>query len=126
MNKLIPNVDCSLPQSLGYVLHLNTAEAWFGLIPILKARLSERERVQLAFIAFKSLKAENAETVAGFVVRHAGMPIAPLFNHMDEAAFWSDMASPGELEAYCLASFTKMPAGRQDAFLDYVSGRVSA
>jgi hypothetical protein len=45
---------------------------------------------------------------------------------MDEAAYWADIASPEELEAYCLATFQAMQRGRRAAFLDHVQGRQAA
>jgi hypothetical protein len=50
----------------------------------------------------------------------AGMPIAPLLSTMDEAAFWADLATPGERKAYALASFNRMSVTDQGAFLAYV------
>ncbi|MFN3824091.1 MAG: hypothetical protein ACK4RN_08945 [Pseudorhodobacter sp.] len=52
----------------------------------------------------------------------AGMPIAPLLSVMDEAAFWADLATPGERKAYCLASFNAMPPKDRASFLAYVQG----
>ncbi|MGR3562949.1 MAG: hypothetical protein ACU0FH_16760 [Heliomarina sp.] len=54
------------------------------------------------------------------------MPIAPLFNHIDEAGFWAMSAQPEEIEAYCLATFNAMPVARQRAFLEYAQGRQAA
>lgn len=116
----------SFAASVANTLFLNTTEAWFGLIPVIQGDLSEPERVKLAWVSLKSVDPDNAAKVVETFHQSAGMPIAPLINHMDEAAFWSDMASSEELEAYCLASFTKMPRGRQAAFLDYVQGRAAA
>jgi hypothetical protein len=45
---------------------------------------------------------------------------------MDDAAFWADMAEPGELEAYCLASFKRMIPARQMDFLAFVQRRAAA
>ena len=116
----------SFATSIANTLSQNTTEAWFGLIPIIQSNLDEPERVKLAWISLKTVDPDNAAKVVATFQQCAGMPIAPLFNHMDEAAFWSDMASSEELEAYCLASFTKMPRGRQAAFLDFVQGRAAA
>jgi hypothetical protein len=52
--------------------------------------------------------------------------MAPLFNYMDQAAFWADMATPDELDAYALASFNRMAPQRQAAFLGFVQGRAAA
>ncbi len=53
----------------------------------------------------------------------AGMPVAPLYSPMDEAAFWADLATRAELKAYALACFTRLSQQDQAAFLSYVGGR---
>ncbi len=112
---------------LGYVLTLGTQDAWFGLVPVLVARLTVAERVSLAFMALKALDADDATLTAKAALdRGAGMPIVPLFSHMDGATHWADMAEPDELDAYVLASFNRMAPPRQAAFLDYVQGRAAA
>jgi len=130
VNRTAPRID-SVSRSLGYCLLLDDLGAWLGFSAILRARLSTTERAALAYVALKALQPENAQAVAeaalgGAMPSAAGQPIAPLFNHMDEAAFWADMASPDEREAYCLASFKAMPYERQSAFLDFVQGRLAA
>lgn len=112
---------------LGYVLTLGTQDAWWGLVPVLMARLTVEERAALAFMALKALDRDDATMTAEAALdQGAGQPQAPLFSHMDQAAFWADMADPEELEAYCLASFNAMPRVRQAAFLEYVQGRQAA
>lgn len=110
-----------------HALAIGTQDAWWALIPDLLVKLTPYQCASLAFLALKTLDADIAAQVAEAVLqRGAGQPIAPLFNHMDEAAFWADMAEPEELEAYCLASFKAMPDYRQSAFLDFVQGRQAA
>jgi hypothetical protein len=112
---------------LGYVLTLGTQDAWWGLVPVLMARLTVEERAALAFMGLKALDRDDAMmTAEAALCAGAGQPQAPLFSFMAEAAFWADMADPEELEAYCLASFNAMPRGRQVAFLDHVQGRLAA
>ena len=111
-------------RSIAYAAWLDTYDDWHGLPVVLHARLTTRQRAALAFMALKSLDRVDAVQVAeSALAEGAGQPIAPLFNAMDEAAFWADMAAPDELEAYCLASFNAMPAPRKAAFLDFVQGR---
>ncbi|MDF3353697.1 hypothetical protein HKX17_07595 [Sulfitobacter sp. KE34] len=106
---------------------LDDTDAWIALGTILRARLSMRQRLALAYVALRALPAHHARSAAEAAISAgAGQPIAPLFNHMDEAAFWADMAAPDEREAYCLASFKAMPHERQAAFLDFVQGRLAA
>lgn len=110
---------------VGYALTLGTADAWADASAIFAARLSDRERAGLAWAALRSLDPAHAEDVATALLGGAGQPIAPLFNPMDEAALWADMAAPAELEAYCLACFNAMSRGRKTAFLEYINGRAS-
>ncbi|KZY51183.1 MULTISPECIES: hypothetical protein [Sulfitobacter] len=130
VNRTAHRID-SVSRSLGYCLLLDNLDAWLSLPAILRARLSTTERAALAYVSLKALLPQDAEAVAeaalgGVMPSAAGQPIAPLFNHMDEAAFWADMAVPDEREAYCLASFKAMPYERQAAFLDFVQGRQAA
>ena len=110
-------------RSLGYVLTLGTASAWWELVPVLVACLSVSERQALAFVSLWSLSPTDAQaavqTAQADIHGHGG-PIGPLFSFMDEAAFWADMAEPEELDAYCLASFNRMARCRQDAFISHV------
>ena len=129
VSQQIPDEVKAVSRSIGFCLWVGTTEQWFGLQPILCARLSEQQRACLAFQALKSLDAENARQTAAVALHGcwaSQMPVAPLFDHMDEAAFWSDMATSEELEAYCFASFTKLPRARQAAFLEHVTGRAAA
>lgn len=49
-----------------------------------------------------------------------GAPIAPLFNAMEQARFWADLATRNELKAYALACFNRLPPTDQAAFLRHV------
>jgi hypothetical protein len=123
----IPDNIKRVSKSLGYTLWLDTFEDWDGLSLILRARLTDRQRAALAFMALKALDYDQAVMAAEAALSEgAGQPIAPLFNHMDEAAFWADMATPDELDAYALASFNRMAPQRQAAFLGFVQGRAAA
>lgn len=119
----IPEHIRRVSKSLGFALWLDGADEWFGLSVILQARLAPRQRAALAYAALRSLDHDHASmTAQAFFGGGAGQPIAPLFNSMDEAVFWADMAAPAELDAYALASFNRMAKARQAAFLDYVGG----
>ncbi len=52
------------------------------------------------------------------------MPPAPFLGIMPSARFWADWASVSELKAYCLASFERLSAADQSAFLAHVGGRM--
>jgi len=114
-------------RSIGYFLWIGTPEDLHGVSLILRARLTPKQCGALAFAALQTLDQDIAsDVVNAALARDVGSPIAPLFNHMDEAAFWADMAEPEELDAYCLASFNRMAPARQAAFLGYVQGRAAA
>lgn len=114
-------------RAIGYAAWLNDSDSWSGLSVILRARLDARRRAALAFTALKSLDHDNAlRTSQAALAEATGQPIAPLFNHMDEAAFWADMATPEELSAYCLATYNRLAPNRQAAFLAFVQGRAAA
>jgi len=123
ISKQIPKYIKCVSRTVGFALWL---DEWEGLPVILRARLNNRQRAALAFMALKSLKRDDAAiTARAALAEEAGQPIAPLFNHMDEAAFWADMAEPEALEAYCLASFNRMAPAQQSAFLGFVQRRAA-
>jgi hypothetical protein len=120
----IPEPIKRVSRSLGYALWLGGVNEWLGFSVVLRAQLSEPQRAALAYAALRSLPHHQALAVAEAVLpKGSSAPIAPLFNHMDEAAFWADMAAPEELDAYALASFNRMAPARQSAFLGFVQGR---
>lgn len=127
ISKNIPDDIKRASRAFGYALWLNSTDHWLGFKTILQARLSPSERAALAFVALKSLDPDDAVATADAALP-VGMcaPVAPVFNHMDEAAFWADTAEPEALDAYCLASFNRMAPGRQAAFMDFVKGRAAA
>lgn len=112
---------------LGYALTLDSPIGWKAFSKLLVVRLTERERAGLALMALASLSEATATLVASKCVNpRAGMPCPPLLGHLDQAAWWADMASPTELDAYCLASFKEMSASRQRDFLNFVAEKVAA
>lgn len=124
---LIDRTHLKVVRMLGYVLTHGTEEAWRGLVTVLRARLTVEERAALAYSALRALDHNDAATTAeAALCSGAGQPQAPLFDFVDQAAFWADMADPDELEAYCLAAFKAMPRGRQAAFLDHLQKRGAA
>jgi hypothetical protein len=115
-------------RSLGYALTLGDEAAWSGFTIVVLSGLTLKERAALAFSTLQSMAPEEAAMTATAALEGAGvgMPIAPLFSHMDEAAHWADWADPAELDAYCLASFNRMGPHRQAAFLAFVQQEVAA
>ena len=127
VSEYIPRNIKSVARCVGYAAWLDEPDSWLGLPVVLAARLEPQQRAALAYAALRSLSDDHAAMVCDAISpSDAGQPIAPLFNHTDEAAFWADMAAPEELEAYCLATFKAMPRVRQAAFLDFVQGRQAA
>jgi hypothetical protein len=116
----------SVAKSICCALTLQHPDAWQGLPVILTACLDERERAMLAYMTLRAMDAESVAAVSGAFMGRAGMPGAPLFNHMDQAAFWADMAESAELDAYALASFNRMAPARQAAFLNFIQRRATA
>lgn len=87
--------------------------------------LEQNERAAQAFASLLNLDPETAEAVAISAVEHlrAGPPLPTFLSVMDDAQFWADLASPSELDAYCLASFNRMGPVRQAQFLEHVQDR---
>tara|TARA_B100000767_G_scaffold154562_1_gene145395 strand:- start:93 stop:488 length:396 start_codon:yes stop_codon:yes gene_type:complete len=124
LSKYMPDAYKRVARTVGCSLLMTDADTWHGLTVVLTARLSARERVTMAWAVLRSLTPEQIVAVAETVLpKGSRAPIAPLFNHMDEAAFWADLAEPEALEAYCLASFNTMTSPRKAAFLEFVQGR---
>lgn len=113
-------------KALGFAATIGTSDAWLAASGVWAARLTIAERVSLAFAALRALDHDTATQTAQAALYKCDMPIAPLFNHMDEAAFWADLAEPDAVEAYCLAAFHAMPPARQSDFLAYAQGRAAA
>lgn len=111
---------------LGYALTMHNDDTWEAASAVWQARLTIEEKAAHAWAALRALSEDHAREVAYTVIQGAGAPLPPFISPMDEAAYWADIASPEELEAYCLATFQAMPRGRQVAFLDHVQGRQAA
>lgn len=101
-------------------------ENWHGLSVVLTSRLEPEERALLGWSVLRSMTPEQAAHVLNAALPHrAGQPIAAFEDSVDEAAFWADLASQEELEAYCLASFQAMSAARQRDFLQFATRRAA-
>jgi hypothetical protein len=125
-SKLMKRPHLGATRMLGYALTLHDYETWEAASAVWQARLSPEECAALAWAALRALDLDHAREVANTVIQDAGAPLPPFISPMDEAAYWADIASPEELEAYCLATFQAMPRGRRAAFLDHVQGRQAA
>jgi hypothetical protein len=127
---------------LSHCLALDDAAAWHDAAVVWLARLTPPELLSIVDMALRALAADSLTDEATgrlladldddqrinaadrmnemAVMLGAGMPIAPLFNFMDEATFWADMATRAERKAYALACFNRLHAADQAAFLAYV------
>lgn len=114
-------------RTVGYCLLLGLdADKWHGLSVVLTAHLSIEQRGAIAWAALRALPPELVLDVADAVLpKKAGMPIAPLFDPVDEAIFWISLADPDELDAYAVATFNAMSRDKKRAFQDFV-GRAAA
>lgn len=123
----LPNRILRVCRDLGYTLSLNAERDWYGFAIVLAARLEEQERASLAWAALKALPPDLTTNVIKSVLPHCvAAPLPPLLSHMDEAAYWADLAEPEALDAYCLAAFRAMSGARQLAFLEFTQGRQAA
>ena len=128
LKKHMPEPIKRVARMVGYCLLAGeSADNWHGLSVVLSARTTLQQRVAMAWAVLRSLPPETVNDVASTVLPdRTSPPIPPFLGHMDEAAFWADMAEPEALDAYCLASFNRMSPGRQAAFLDFVQVRAVA
>ncbi|WP_421702112.1 hypothetical protein [Aliiroseovarius sp.] len=110
-----------MSRMLGYCLTLGTTDAWAAFSLVVSARLSEAERVALAYAVLSSLEHDHAEATAATALRSAGSPLPPFLGGLDDARFWASLASRSELKAYALASFEAMSLKDQAAFLRHIS-----
>ncbi len=99
---------------------------WPRLSLMWRRCLSPDVRAKLALLALDACEEDHAQNIAGHVLSGSVAPVAPFLSPMDEAAFWADLATPDELDAYCLASFNRMSGRRQADFLGFVQGRAAA
>ncbi len=123
LSKLMRREHLKMTRMLGYTLVLGTLDAWQGFARVAEARLDVKERAALAWAALRSLDADTAAMTveAAFEPEGgAGMPMVPLDDFADEAAFWAERAAPDELAAYAVAIFKAMPKRRKRDFATYV------
>ena len=128
MSEFIKPAHKAVARSIGYALTTGDNDGWGMFTTVVLLRLDDAERAGMTYAALRSLHPDHVEdTLEAALGRSgAGMPQAPLFNHMDQAVFWADMAEADELDAYCLSSFNRMAPQRQSAFLGFVRRRAAA
>jgi hypothetical protein len=108
----------------------DSPELWHDAAFVLRVRLTEDERIGLAFAALRALDPEPRERV--FEAAHwgevtwAGAPLPAFGTEMEDARWWASIASRRERKAYCLACFEAMPPADQQGFLAHVQRRAAA
>ena len=85
--------------------------------------LSADTRAKLALTALDACDDDHAYSIAEHVLGGAEQPQASFISHMDQAAFWADMASKDELKAYAVACFNRLPMSERSAFLSWADDR---
>jgi hypothetical protein len=105
---------------LGYALTSHDYEAWEAASAVWQARLTPEERAALTWAALRALDQDDALMVAETTLAGAGTPLPPMFNPIDEAAWWAGIASPAEIDAYALACTRSMRPDRRAAFLGHM------
>ncbi len=106
----------------------NDVEVWCSLIAILEARISSSECGCLAATTLAAADDDQFWSIieAAVPARLAGQPL-PMFLDLDaEARWWADLASPGELRAWLMACFVRLPEREQTSFLAAAKRRAAA
>jgi len=124
--KLMKRPHLGATRTLGYALTLDSFEGWEAASAVWQARLTPEERAALTWAALRALEYHQALDVAETVLGGAGAPLPPAFSPMSEAAFWVDIATPAEIDAYALACTRAMPPGRRAAFFEYMTEGAAA
>ena len=111
-------------RALGYTLHLGDLDAFHGLSVILRSKLSPEERWWLAWAVLRVCDDGEAEAVAEAVLgpaQGAGAPQPPFLDVVDDAAWWSSIASIEELRAYAVAAAHAMSAVERAGLLTFLN-----
>jgi hypothetical protein len=113
-------------------LHLASQDGlqpFWGLAVVLRGKLTASERQSLAWAALMACDDDEAAGIAEAVLEPspgAGWPLPPLFDAVDEAAFWAGHASGEDLRAYLLTCFRALSARDRAEFLSFAQGRAAA
>lgn len=110
-------------KATAFAICLNHFDAWTGLAIVFRSRLHPKELAALAWAALRALDAADVKKLIAAVSGGAGIPLPPLFDPVEDAAWWASVASNEELTAYCLASFRRMPAAEQRAIIEHVQAK---
>jgi hypothetical protein len=109
-------------KSLGYALTMADPKKWASTAIIWEARLDTSERYQLARSVMLAMRPEDIEALVSDVLGGTGCPPPPFLAPLDDAHWWSALASPAERRAFCLAAFLAMSKREQRSFLAFAEG----
>lgn len=115
----LANASQRVAVALRRSLILADGHAWNGFAAIIRARLTDRERAEIAYSALMALDDEPAMAVATLrsdLCRRA-QPLPAFLNLMAEAEAWAIMATDREREAYALACIQQMNPARVAAMM---------
>ena len=103
-----------------------TYAAWASSA-IINHRLSPDKRKYLALCALLANQPDEVVEVADAALNALtfGMPLQPFSSPIDEAQWWSERASPYELEAYATHCFLRLSKARQLDFAQYAMRRAT-
>lgn len=110
----------------GCVLHGGDSETWMDADIVWRARLTEKERVAMAYSFLKSLDPDQREMVVDCVFASHGMPLPPFMDHAKEACDWAAFADEEQVRTTALACFNEMSLSDQADFLSHVTARSAA
>ena len=104
----------------------DTYAAWASSA-IINHRLSPDKRKYLALCALLANEPDEVVEVAEVALHFLtfGMPSPPFSSPIDEAQWWSERASPYELEAYATHCFLRLSKARQLDFAQYAMRRAT-
>jgi len=110
---------------VGYALTLANTDAWIALVEVLAHRLTQAERVSLAYAALRSVDPmirQEVYQLLGDLPELAGSPMPPFGELQDDAAFWADLAGAEERAAYLMACWKRLDDQSKQALLKVLAG----
>lgn len=99
---------------------------WYAA-ELLRRKLSPEKRKHLTLCTMLSNDSEELVELTDIALNamKLGMPLPPFFSAADDAQWWSERASPSELEAYAVNCLLRLSKKRQRDFVNYVMRRVT-
>lgn len=122
---LIEDRHKRVARMVGFALTCGTRETWADAGAVWGARLSEQERVLMAWSLLRTLPPEIAAGTMEAAHPKAGYPQPSLDNVADSARWWASLASRDEKLAWAMASFQALPQGDRRDFLQHFTQEVA-